>query len=249
MGIAELSVRAVCRLAARRIDLRTEGLENLPAAGPVVLAARHFHHFWDGCALVATVPRPVHIVVALDWIAHPVGRRMMAWACRAVRWPVVYRTDHPGRPARSGAGGPIDGAAAQLRASARDCVALLRADRVLLVFPEGYPNIDPGYTPKLDESSFLPFRPGFLRFVALAQRAGAAPVPIVPVGLDYRRGDRWHLTIRFGSPVLLGPADDRDALLREIEAWVRWHSGERRAAPSDRPSRLPVRDAAETACS
>ena len=69
-------------------------------------------------------------------------------------------------------------------AATRECVGLLRGGQVLLVFPEGYPNIDPSFTPKLDDGAFLPFEPGFLRFVALAEQDGITRVPIVPVGLD-----------------------------------------------------------------
>jgi 1-acyl-sn-glycerol-3-phosphate acyltransferase len=50
-------IRAFCRLAMRRADVRVEGLGHLPATGPAVIAARHFHHFYDGCALLAVVPR------------------------------------------------------------------------------------------------------------------------------------------------------------------------------------------------
>lgn len=214
------AIRAVCRLSARRIDLRVEGLEHLPERGPVVLAARHYHHFWDGCALVATLPRPIHLVVALDWVENPIGKRVMTAACRAAAWPVVARPDHP-RHSQA----PAESDAALMRVAARESVDLLRARRALLVFPEGYPNLDPGYTPKTGDTDVLPFRPGFLRFVALAQRAGIGPVPIVPVGLEYQRGERWHLTIRFGTPVTPGAEDHRGDLLRHIEAEVRRLSG------------------------
>ena len=70
-------IRVACRLLVQRIDLRVEGVEHIPASGPVVIAARHFHHLWDGCALIAASPRPLHVVVALDWLHQPVGRRLM----------------------------------------------------------------------------------------------------------------------------------------------------------------------------
>jgi 1-acyl-sn-glycerol-3-phosphate acyltransferase len=68
---------------------------------------------------------------------------------------------------------------------------LLRAGQLLLVFPEGYPAIDPLGSPRTTSGGFLPFEPGFL---ALAERAGRA-VPVVPVGVWYapppgRRLDR-----------------------------------------------------------
>jgi len=48
-------------------------------------------------------------------------------------------------------------------------------------------------------------------------------VPVVPVGLEYQRGDgdRWQVTLRFGDPVTV---DDADAA-RDIEHQVRALSG------------------------
>jgi putative membrane protein len=104
-------------------------------------------------------------------------------------------------------------------------VDLLRAGQFLLVFPEGYPNIDPGFTPKPHDDTFLPFAPGFLRFAALAERGGITRVPIVPVGLEYQRGDRWRLTVRFGPPATLSPGQDVRTQVAAIEEQVRQLSG------------------------
>jgi putative membrane protein len=104
-------------------------------------------------------------------------------------------------------------------------VGLLRAGLPLLVFPEGYPNIDPSYTPKTDDDAFLPFRPGFIRFVALAERDGLTHVSIVPVGLEYARGDRWRLTVRFGPPIAFASGVDHVEQVHAIEEQVRRLSG------------------------
>ena len=45
-----------------------EGLEHIPRSGPVLLVARHFHWYYDGHVLVRTIPRRLHIIVALDWL-------------------------------------------------------------------------------------------------------------------------------------------------------------------------------------
>jgi 1-acyl-sn-glycerol-3-phosphate acyltransferase len=220
-----LVIRAVCRLAVRRVDVRVEGLQHLPATGPAIIAARHFHHFYDGCALLAVVPRPLHPIVALDWLEYPAGRWVMERACRSARWPVVPRPDD----VAGNSGGTAD--VARLRAATRESVRLLRVGQMLLVFPEGYPNVDPGYTPKSDDDAFLPFRLGFLRFVAIAERDGMTQVPIVPAGLEYRRGDRWRLTVRFGSPTALDPKRDHAEQVLAIEEQVRrlsGHAGTRR---------------------
>jgi putative membrane protein len=223
--LAWSAIRAFCRRAVRRVDLRIEGAHHLPATGPALIAARHFHHFYDGCALLAIVPRPLHLVVALDWVEHPAGRSVMEQACAAAGWPIVVRPDHPRR--RGGLAGAAGGAAdvSALRDASREIVRRLRDGQMVLVFPEGYPNVDPGYTPKTGDDAFLPFRPGFLRFVEMAERDGPLHVPIVPAGLEYRRGDRWALTVRFGEPVALDRAGSRADQVHAVEERVRCLSG------------------------
>jgi putative membrane protein len=201
----------------RRLELRVEGLENVPESGAVMLAARHFHHFWDGAIFAATFSRPIHIVVGLDW-AHGRGRRAMAALCRAAGFPIVMRTDGAGDT-----GDASDGRR-YLRQATDETVGLLRAGELVIVFPEGYPTIDPHETRKPDRDEFLPFQPGFVHFVAQAQRDGATRVPIVPVGFAYEpldpRERRWRVAVRFGEPVTLEPEQDRAALVREVESRV-----------------------------
>ena len=199
-------------LVSRKLDLRVEGLEHVPFDGPVLLAARHYHHLYDGCAILATVPRTVHILVALDWLQNRAGRMAMERACRAAGWPVVLRLDSP-------AGVDELAAARVFLATARDSLALLSAGKALLVFPEGYPNIDPGYTPKQGDE-FLSFQPGVVRLASLAAARGLR-VPIVPAGFSYRRGKRWNVTLRFGEPLMLTDRAQESDVLWQLEACVR----------------------------
>ncbi len=46
-------------------------------------------------------------------------------------------------------------------------------------------------------------------------------MPIIPAGLEYRRGDRWRLTVRFGAPVALDPERDYGEQVAAIEERVR----------------------------
>lgn len=201
----------------RRLDLRVEGLVNVPTSGAVMLAARHFHHYWDGAIFSATLPRPIHIVVGLDWASGP-GRPAISALCRAAGFPIVLRTGATGT-----GGEPIDASDARriLRLATDETVALLRAGELVIVFPEGYPTIDPHETRKPDRDAFLPFQPGFVHFVAQAQRDGRTHVPIVPVGFAYEpldpREKRWRVTVRFGEPIELEPGQDRAALVQDIE--------------------------------
>jgi 1-acyl-sn-glycerol-3-phosphate acyltransferase len=204
-------------LARRRLDLTVEGAGNLPRRGPMIVAARHFHHLYDGVALMATVPRPLHILVGLDWVRNPAGKAAMTALCRAAGWPVVLRRDGPGavddRDARRA-----------LRRATADSLDLLAAGHALLVFPEGYPNIDPGYTPKWGDDAFLPFQPGFAGLAALAAGRGL-DVPIVPAGFAYTRGERWRVTLRFGEPLTIDRAGSARAVIADVEREVRRLSG------------------------
>jgi len=207
-------------IVARRLDLRVEGLDLLPRTGPVLIAARHFHHLHDGAALVAVVPRPVHIFVALDWVHSRLVRGVMERACAAAGWPVVLRAG--GRSLGAGESAYRAGErGVLLRRALRDTTRLLREGQALVIFPEAYPNIDPGYTPKARDDAFLPFDPGFARLVERAQRGEDTPIPVVPVGLSYQRGARWRVALRFGPPLFLDAAPDHHAFVREVEERVR----------------------------
>jgi 1-acyl-sn-glycerol-3-phosphate acyltransferase len=238
--LAWQSIRAICRLAVRRIDLQVEGLEYLPRSGSVLIAARHFHHFWDGCALLAVVPRPLRLVVTLDWLQNPIARTALAAACTAAGWPVVPRTSAGG-----GSVARADRAANarhDLLVATRESVGWLRQGGALLVFPEGFPNVDPHGTPKLDDCDFLPFQSGFLRFVALSERGAACRVPIVPVGLEYVRGQRWRVIVRIGPPLAFTPGGDRASQVDAVEEQVRRLSGMRipRSGECVPPPRDPI---------
>lgn len=237
--VADTTIRFWCRRAVRRdLVARVEGAERLPASGPALIVCRHYHHLYDGCMLVAAAPRSLRILVALDWVDGRPLRALMEGACALVRWPVVLRAEREAADTAGASsladqsGGPAvhehrppalarAEARRYLLRAARLSVSLLRAGEILVIFPEGYPTIDPVYTPKRDDDAYLPFLPGFLRFTELAQRAGSAPIPIVPAGLQYARGERWRVTLRFGEPLYLDAGVDRAALLAHVEAQVR----------------------------
>jgi 1-acyl-sn-glycerol-3-phosphate acyltransferase len=189
-------------LGTKTSCVRVEGLENIPAAGPVMLVARHFHHLLDGAVVVRYVPRPVHIVVGLDWTTDASQRAWMERACRAVQWPILLR------PATLGQRGGYarNEFSGYMRAAFRETTALLRAGRVVLTFPEGYPNVDPAFARKANDDTFLPFAPGYQRMIARAERDGTTRVAIVPVGFHYTRGKRWSIVARFG-PARFNPTN------------------------------------------
>lgn len=216
-------------LTAGRVEMAVTGLEHIPTDGPVLLVARHYHHLFDGVVLLVSMPRPIHILVTLDWAKNSYARPLMTLAATMARWPVVLRSDalrtcvNRDRTWR----GKIFTAATirhYQRSALSDSVALLAEGRVL-VFPEGYPNIDPHYTPKTRPEEFLPFKPGFAAIAAAAAKRLGARVPMIPTGFRYTKNNGWTARLNIGEAVYLEDFVSRPLLVSYIEQRVAELSG------------------------
>ena len=194
-------MRLVARmLAGTRLRTVSQGLENLPQAGPALIVARHYHHLFDGLVLFAAVERRFHIVVTLDWAKNRRSKFFMQTLNRFARWPMLLREDAMTRISND-AGSLFSGADIRRyqRRALHQSVELLRAERILVIFPEGYPNVDPNFTPKTGPDDFLPFKPGFANIAAAAERRLSARLPIIPAGFTTR-------TAIPGSDIYVGKA-------------------------------------------
>ena len=205
--------------------ITVEGLENLPEQEPLLIAARHYHHLYDGCILLRCVPRRIHIFVALDWIRTRWQRVLMEWACSTLNWPTVLRTERLSVTIDEQEGKSIfrvDEVKKYLRNAVKDATLLLRQVEGLVIFPEAYPNVDPDPNPKDRGAAFLPFRVGFVRLVELAERDKQTRVAIIPTGFCYIPGKRrLQVTLRLGKPLYRQDYEDATALARAIEECVR----------------------------
>jgi len=225
------AMRLIARaLAASRLQTIASGVDHIPKQGPALLVARHYHHLFDGLALYAAVPRQLHILVTLDWANNTPVRFFMKCVTRAGRWPVVLRADavkrngnDNQRPRRNFIS--LDDVARYRRKAMKDCLKLLTEGRVLVVFPEGYPNIDPTYTPKTQPDEFLPFKSGFAAIAAAAEKQLGVSIPIIPVGLHYTEGEPWIAQVNFGTPTYARDFSSRDLLVKHFERRVRILSG------------------------
>jgi 1-acyl-sn-glycerol-3-phosphate acyltransferase len=218
-------------LAARRLEIEVTGLKHIPAHGPVLLVARHYHHLFDGIVLLLSIPRPVHILVTLDWAENRYVRRLMTLATSMARWPVVLRSealragDDDDRARHASAFTSADINRYQRKAIS-DSVELLVQGCVLVVFPEGYPNIDPHSTAKPDPDQFLPFKSGFAAIAASAEKRLGARVPLVPSGFRYTKGTRWMARLNMGQAVYSADFSSRRGLIKYMEQRVVELSGE-----------------------
>lgn len=212
-------------LARHDVKIHVEGMEHVPHSGPVLIVARHYHHLYDGCVLLKTIPRPLHILVALDWVQKPWLRRVMELACTLASWPMLLRVEqfNTGSNTQNGVGQGAysrNEAKKYLRYAIRDSVRLLRNGEILIVFPEGYPNIDPQSTPKENDQAFLPFRQGFARIAEMAEKDGHTHVAIIPTGFTYVHNNGWHITLRFGHPLFRTNYSSSAQLVQAVEQRV-----------------------------
>jgi putative membrane protein len=218
-------------LAAGRVEMAATGLEYIPTDGPVLLVARHYHHLLDGVVLLVSIPRPVHILVTLDWAKNSYARRLITLATTMARWPVVRRNDalktRVNREDRTSRGTIRTATAIKRyqRTALSDSAGLLAEGRVLVVFPEGYPNIDPHYTPKIGPEEFLPFKAGFATIAAAAEKRLGAKVPMLPSGFRYTKNNRWIARLNIGEPVYLEDFVSRPLLVSYMEQRVAELSG------------------------
>jgi 1-acyl-sn-glycerol-3-phosphate acyltransferase len=218
-------------LAAGRVEMAVTGLDHIPTGGPVLLVARHYHHLFDGVVLLVSMPRPIHILVTLDWAKNSYARRLMTLATTIARWPVVLRSDalttYVDRGDRTSRGTIVTATAIKRyqRSALSDSVALLAEGRILVVFPEGYPNIDPHYTPKTRPEEVLPFKAGFATIAAAAEKRLGVKVPIVPGGFHYTKGSRWTARLNIGEAVYLEDFVSRPLLVNSMAQRVAELSG------------------------
>jgi 1-acyl-sn-glycerol-3-phosphate acyltransferase len=222
--MASLATRLGARaFAAGRVAIAVTGLEHIPAAGPVLLVARHYHYVLDGVALLVSIPRPIHMLVTLDWVKNDYARRLLALATAMVRWPVVLRSDAGGTRVTRARGEKLVRAGAvrrHQRSALDDSVALLSEGSVLVVFPEGYPNIDRHYTPKTKPEEVLPFKGGFAAIAATAERRLGSPIAMVPCGFSYTRNGSWAARLNIGEAASLADFGSRQMLVRYMERRV-----------------------------
>lgn len=217
------AVDKVLRLGARAIlrgwQLRAAGVESMPTSGPMLLAVQHVHHLYDACALLAVSKRPLRFLVALDWVRTPWQRAVMERLCHWAGWPTILRPQRyrlPEPPAVY----TREEVPRYLLRGLRQALELLEREQVLVVFPEGFPKVDP-HTPGARDQLGDAFQLGVVWLAQQAARRIGYPVPVVPVGIRYDISERASIMIRFGTPVAVSDTTDLEPVRAAIERQAR----------------------------
>src|SRR5438552_16979045 len=96
------AVRTLCelllRLFYRRIDI--VGIEHVPAAGPLIVAANHHNSIVDAMLLLTAIPRPVRTLAKAPLFRHPLIGPFLR---RIAALPVHRRQEAGSDPARNAA--------------------------------------------------------------------------------------------------------------------------------------------------
>lgn len=200
---------ALCRFLLRIFFRRIEvvGRERVPDEGPVLYVLNHPNGLLDPLFILCLSPRPVTFLAKAPLFDTFLVKHFV----RAFECLPVYRASDGDDTSKN-------------RASIEASIALLARGRALALFPEGKSHSEP----RLE-----PLKTGAAR-IALSASAPrreaerAAPVQIVPVGLDYdaKTTFRSHALLVYGEPIatpaleldaeLRPPSEAAEALTREI---------------------------------
>ncbi|MBA3670416.1 MAG: 1-acyl-sn-glycerol-3-phosphate acyltransferase [Gemmatimonadaceae bacterium] len=188
-SVIYFTLRAAARVALRwhYSDILVQGAEHVPLRGPVIVAANHPNALVDALLVSVTLARRVRLTAKATLFEHS----LLAPLLRLVGVVPLHRAKD-GRAAKQSAV-PVERNAEAFRV----VVSVLRAQGVVLVFPEGISH---------DAPALAPLRTGAARMALEAAAAGIEGVCLLPMGLVFEQKERprSRVLVRIGEPIAIG---------------------------------------------
>jgi 1-acyl-sn-glycerol-3-phosphate acyltransferase len=165
--------------------IRGQGFESIPRQGGLIIICNHFSAF-DPPVVASLMPRPVYFMTKSELFRF----RPFGFVIRALHAYPVRR----GTPDR---------------AALRHSLELLKANQILLIFPEGH---------RTETGQLQPARSGT---VFLGKRSGCAIVPVGIVGqYGFRRGIRYYVGEAFVIPEDMPTGEAQHLLVGKIRQQI-----------------------------
>lgn len=218
-GFLSRLVRWLARAAARFYypDIEISGRGSIPPTGPLLLAANHQNSLIDPVLVGLVASRPVRFLAKATLFELPVVG-LLLHALGMV--PIHRRDDDPKLMHRN-------------LELLRRAAARLHQGEAVGIFPEGKSH---------DSPRLEPIKSGAARLAIQAVRAGARPLRLVPVGLNYQRKEQFRsaVWIRVGDPIDVAEWVDRsDAATAAADAGT---SSQAAAVEPDELAQREIRD-------
>ena len=177
-----------------KYNIIEDGYENVPKDGPVVIAPRHFSGDFDPSLFYTLIQRRVFFLAATDWMKKGVEATVNKYIFKKLGAIPINRPDSI-----------FEHANTNLLSAYKSIVRYLMLGQAIVVFPEGWPNIDSHYTPKKENDEEIEIRLGLFHFVDYVQKKKKIKVPIIPVGTKYVDHKRFRsdIIVNFGRPMYL----------------------------------------------
>ncbi|MFH1054299.1 MAG: 1-acyl-sn-glycerol-3-phosphate acyltransferase [Candidatus Woesearchaeota archaeon] len=182
-----------------KVDI--QGIGNIPAWGPCIIASHHYHGYFDTLLLYSIFKRNVFFLASIEnFIALPLWDKVI---CRLGALP--FKQDESRFPKRKSDAPSIDKIQNYPSNNFKTMKKLLfhlSIGDAVFIYPEGEAKTltihewDPSLR-------FFPPQEGYVQLAVLAERKTNRKIPIIPIGIKYSGKLNRNLRIRIGKPILL----------------------------------------------
>lgn len=184
-------LRTIARLALRWFyrDIAVQGIDRIPAQGPLILAANHNNALVDALIVAGVMDREVRLTAKATLLDHPLTRVIV----HAVGIVPLRRAADESRAGNNNAN------ASRNQGAFEAIVQRLAQGGIILIFPEGISHSAP---------MLAPLKTGCARIAIQAVQQDIESLSIIPVGLTFedKGRPRSRVAVLVGDPIPVNKA-------------------------------------------